>query len=534
MNKKELTEKEVAELERKRQLAILKASNELLEYAKDTAKNTDKINDELTRAKNVKALEKALTENKMKAQYLNATMDEVNNSTYREVSEAEKKKYEERLKKRGITEEQIERIDVVSVSVGEKSTKKSSKRKHIPSKSKTKIIEETEEIVRLENEEELMKSMMATDEKIVEKRKKDTKQEDKELKKLTDSIDNKKVKDDSIIKEGTANFTDIEDTNKKTTNKKSKVVKYKFDTSKIPENVQYDVVTLPSKGECYPIDSPLRCGRVPVAYITASDENIIASPMMYRDDKILDIILERKILLVSKEDIHNLVKGDRDAIILWLRATAYDNPNFPIIATNPKNGKKYDLTIDLSKFNYKDFNLEGDENGHFEFVISNGDVIKYRYLTKHDEDELIEKLYDKTNNHELLNVLKYTNWIKEAINNISFSEESDKTDIEGCLEDIETIIRDNAVEMDDEEIFIETVTEQMIMNTYSVNGNTDRDFIRSYIENMRSNNAFNYRKHINDDTPGIDFKITVDIPESDGGGSFTTFFRFSDTIFINL
>jgi len=42
------------------------------------------------------------------------------------------------------------------------------------------------------------------------------------------------------------------------------------------------------------------------------------------------------------------------------------------------------------------------------------------------------------------------------------------------------------------------------------------------------------RKHINENTPGIDFKITVERPESLGGGSFETFLELDSTIFLNI
>ena len=40
--------------------------------------------------------------------------------------------------------------------------------------------------------------------------------------------------------------------------------------------------------------------------------------------------------------------------------------------------------------------------------------------------------------------------------------------------------------------------------------------------------------NMNDNTPGIDFNITVQRPESLGGGSFSTFLTWDDTVFINL
>ena len=42
----------------------------------------------------------------------------------------------------------------------------------------------------------------------------------------------------------------------------------------IDPNVQYDIIPLPSKGECY----MSKIDKLPVAYLTAADENLITSP----------------------------------------------------------------------------------------------------------------------------------------------------------------------------------------------------------------------------------------------------------------
>ena len=51
---------------------------------------------------------------------------------------------------------------------------------------------------------------------------------------------------------------------------------------------------------------------------------------------------------------------------------------------------------------------------------------------------------------------------------------------------------------------------------------------------MRSKEALDYRNYFIDNRPGVDFNFEVNIPESDGGGSFATFLRIDDTIFINI
>jgi hypothetical protein len=65
----------------------------------------------------------------------------------------------------------------------------------------------------------------------------------------------------------------------------------------------------------------------------------------------------------------------------------------------------------------------------------------------------------------------------------------------------------------------------------SINGNTDREYIKNFVENMRVGDAKKYRDYINSNKPGINLAVNVNIPESDGGGSFATFLRLNDTVF---
>ena len=98
-----------------------------------------------------------------------------------------------------------------------------------------------------------------------------------------------------------------------------------FDPRDIPSYIQYDMIPLPSKGECY----AHKKSYLPVAYLTAADENLITSRNMYENGSMINTILERKILDKSIR-VSDLCKGDRDAIAIWLRATAYGS-EYPVI-----------------------------------------------------------------------------------------------------------------------------------------------------------------------------------------------------------
>ena len=123
----------------------------------------------------------------------------------------------------------------------------------------------------------------------------------------------------------------------------------------IDPNLKYDIIQLPSNGQCY----RNKVNRVPVAFLTAYDENIITSPNLYKDGLVIDYLLKSKVVN-SEISVEDLVSGDADAIILYLRATSY-GPEFPIIVNDPETGEQIDTTIDLTELKPRDFKLIGDE-----------------------------------------------------------------------------------------------------------------------------------------------------------------------------
>lgn len=554
MTNDKMNSQEIQEEKRKRQMAILKASNELLRQSKETAMKRN--SDPIKRAELEKQFARAMDDNRaMGRSYLHATEEEIENSKFREVDPLYIEKYNERLQKKGLTDEELHRKDEATITTNK--NKKGKKGESIPRRPRRGAKKDESEIVRLENEDELMKStMVKSDKEIEEHIKKNHEYEQEMIKKGKDVFEKVKetVKESSVAnKISVTNEENIErvkvenptvnetkqpikvqkTTVKETVSKKKKVenIKYDFDFSDIPSYVQYDVLPLPSNGQCYPIDSPLRCGRIPVAYLTASDENIIVSPNAYRDGKLLDIILERKIL-DKRINVNDLSSGDRDAIILWLRATSYGE-DFPINATNPQTGKQYSVTIKLSQFGYNDFDLESDENGLFTYTTSNKDEIKFKFFTNDDEQELRNKITLQITDINKVDILKAVRTIENSVGAIDVTDE-EATMLKEDIDEIKDIIGTDLDTEETEKVFPNTVTEQMIMHTVSINDNTDKEFIKNYIENMRTKEAMDYRNYFVNNKPGVDFNFEVNIPESDGGGSFATFLRIDDAIFINF
>lgn len=293
-------------------------------------------------------------------------------------------------------------------------------------------------------------------------------------------------------------------------------------------NVQYDVISLPSNGEGY----KNKMQRIPVAYLTAYDENLITSPSLYRDGLVIDCLLKSKI--VNKDiNTDDLLSGDVDAIILFLRATSY-GVEFPITVRDPETGAEIESVVDLSKLKPKEFKLKGDENGYFDFTLPlSKDVIKFKYLTRRDEKnlELISKIETKSSNASLLsrNIFEMKQMLEKYEDEMTTNE---KTEISNSINRIEEWRKKLS---DSNDVgYNKIITNRMEMNIVSVNGNKDRKFIHEYINSMRAKDSLDLRRYINENEPGIDFTITVERPQSLGGGSFNTFLEWNDSVFLNI
>lgn len=529
------------EINRTQKLTEIKSSIELLEECKDKVMDNKKL-DEQSKKDRLAQIDEAISENYEKARKnYQATKKEVDSMVYKTVSDEYKEKYEKRLKKKGLTDEQVHQKEmaVVLTATGEEPVdKKRHRRTPRAAQREDEKGFSPNEIERVANEDELMNQSLAKDKKDLERRRHrstSTMSDAPMIKTMEDAIGDV-IETKKISKRDEASTTAVVDGAKEKKKEESMRVltkvkrennSYDFDLSQIPSYVQYDILPLPSNGECY----PHKKNRIPVAYLTAADENIIASPNMYRDGKLIDIILERKIL--DKDiKVSELCKGDRDAIVLWLRATGYGS-DFPIVARHPDTGKQYPINVKLDTFKYFPFNLVGDENGYFDYTTENGDKIKFKYLNVGEEDEIKNEIIARTTDFEKFSSIRYINMLKKSFANMNIGD-SDKQELDDCLDDMKDILKENEEEPNIDSLYSFSITNQMVKYTMSVNGNTDKEYIRGYIENMRAKDAFAYRSFVNDNTPGVNMKINVNVPQSDGGGTFETFLGIDDYVFGNI
>lgn len=288
----------------------------------------------------------------------------------------------------------------------------------------------------------------------------------------------------------------------------------------------FDIINLPSKGEGYKD----KIKKVSVSYLTAYDENMIVSPNLYRDNLILDYLLQEK--LMSKEiDPIDLLEGDRDAIILFLRMNGYGN-EYPITATDDATGKEFDTIVDLSKLKMKDFTLKGDSNGWFPFTLPESGVeVKFRFPT-HRDNLILEKL--KTAEDNKLKKKAIENYVShlESYLDMEKNMKSDKkTEIRTAIRTIEGW----ADEIENEDLkFNKGLTNKLNLLVMAVDGITDKQYISDFIKRMRVKDSSALRKYMSENEPGVDYTITVERPKELGGGSFETFLQLDQFLFLNI
>ena len=292
-------------------------------------------------------------------------------------------------------------------------------------------------------------------------------------------------------------------------------------------NAQYDVISLPSNGECY----ANKVGRVPVSYLTAYDENIITSPNLYRDGLVIDYLLKNKI--VNKDiNVEDLVSGDVDAIVLFLRATSY-GVEFPVTVMDPETGENIETSVDLTKIKSKEFKLKGDENGHFTYTLPNSGVeVKFKYLTRKEENDLRILSRLETEGMQSLELENVSKTISGLLKSDSILDPREKS----YMLEVSRKINEWAkkIEKENGNKFNKSITNRMEMQVVAINGNYDKDYIRKAIYNMPANDSLQLRRYIIDNEPGLDFEVEIERPDSLGGGSFKTFLEWNDTVFWNI
>lgn len=220
-----------------------------------------------------------------------------------------------------------------------------------------------------------------------------------------------------------------------------------------------EVITLPSKGLIYPKNNPLANGSVEIKYMTAREEDILASQNLIKKGVVLDKLFE-SVVVSPGVNVNDISVGDKNAILLATRILGY-GADYNVEVTDPFTGELQKVVIDLSKISTKeiDDSLLNSENRYdFELPISKK-KIKFKLLTHKDEIDI---------NAEI-----------QALNRL----------VKG----------DNVVSQD-----VSTRLRYMIQE---VDGNTDRGFINNYVKNnLLARESKALREYVKTISPDLNLK----------------------------
>ncbi len=228
-------------------------------------------------------------------------------------------------------------------------------------------------------------------------------------------------------------------------------------------NCSFDVIPLPSKGKLY----PNKKANIRIAYMTTADENILTSPNLLQSGKFLEILINRKILEpdLRYSDLH---VGDRNAIMLWLRATSYGEM-YPVTVFD-ENNEPFESEVDLTSLNIKNLGVEPDAEGlfHYQFPLSKVNV-KIKLLNCGDLDYIEALVAEDTENNVPIN--KMNTYILQR-----------------------------------------TIVE--------VEGERNRQYINDFVNSIRILDASSLTKFVETIESGVDLTINITTPR---GGSISTF-----------
>jgi len=219
------------------------------------------------------------------------------------------------------------------------------------------------------------------------------------------------------------------------------------------------VISLPSEGKVYAESNPLSKGTLEIKYMTAREEDILADRNLINKGIVLQKLLE-SVVVQPGVNVDDLVIGDINAVYLATRMLGY-GAEYDIEVTDPFSGEKQKVTIDLSKLQTKDINLD----------ILNAQN-RYELTLPVSKKKLIVKLLTH----------------------------KDEKDINQEIQAMERLTKGKSVGTD-----VTTRFKYMILD---IDGNSDRGFINKFVPNMLAGDTKALRNFFKEISP--DMNMTFD------------------------
>ena len=171
--------------------------------------------------------------------------------------------------------------------------------------------------------------------------------------------------------------------------------------------VPTEVVEIPSKGIFYPEGHPL-CGSeaIEIKHMTAKEEDILTSKTLLKKGLALDRMIQ-SIVVDKSINTANLLSGDRNAIMMAARASAYGE-DYTASVSCPSCGEQQNHEFNLSEISCLPLdrhasleNVSKLPNNNFEILLPRTGVkVEVKVMTGKDEKELL-KMVEKRKREKL-------------------------------------------------------------------------------------------------------------------------------------
>jgi hypothetical protein len=210
----------------------------------------------------------------------------------------------------------------------------------------------------------------------------------------------------------------------------------------------YELVKLPSGGRFY----SHKISEVSIEYMTSKDEDLLTTPSLIDSGKALNILLKRKIKTPGIV-VEDLLEGDRNALVLFLRTSSY-GADYTVNVPDPRTGIPFKTVVDLLRLEYMEIDEQPDDSGNFNVKLPmRKKLVKFRLLTSGEENQ----------------ILRSAEAVKELYNH-EFSEYS---------------------------------TMKLKAHIVSIGDKTDRDYIGKFVDAMPALDAYTIRKKILSVAPDV-------------------------------
>tara|TARA_Y100001973_G_C5205014_1_gene340843 strand:+ start:1804 stop:2652 length:849 start_codon:yes stop_codon:yes gene_type:complete len=157
-----------------------------------------------------------------------------------------------------------------------------------------------------------------------------------------------------------------------------------------------EIIDLPSRGLLYPKSSPLAQGQIEMKYMTAKEEDILASQTLIQKGVVLDKLFQALIIGNGEGQTINygeILTGDKDAVMVAARVLGYGK-EYAVTIQDPFSEEDQECVIDLTKIENKWIDeslLQTPNTNEFSFTLPTCKKEVIFKLPTHSLEKKIEK-----------------------------------------------------------------------------------------------------------------------------------------------